>query len=224
MPKLQHLIPAAAAVLALAAPLAQAAPATALSEGFNNVANLAGNGWTLLNLSTPVGPTGWFQGQTAVFTAQAGADDSYVAANYNNAGAGGSISNWLLTPELAVSATGSSTLSFFTRTEAGSTFADHLLVALFDTVSDSVSLLANINATEAAGGYPDGWTRFTVNLGTGVTVGKVGFAYVQANSDNANYIGIDSVTYDIPEPESFGLVALALGGLLLSRRRKTVAG
>lgn len=221
--KLQHLIPAAAAALALAAPLAQAAPEKLLSEGFDNVNDLAGKGWTLLNLSSPVGPTGWFQGQTAVFTAQAGAANAYVAANYNNAEAGGSIANWLLTPELAVAAGGSSSLSFYTRTEAGSNFADHLLVALFDTVNDTVSLLANINATEVAGGYPDGWTKFTVNLGTGVTRGKVGFAYTQTNSDNANYIGIDSVNYDIPEPESFGLVALALGGLLLSRRKNAAA-
>lgn len=223
MLKLQHLIPAAAAALALAAPLAQAAPEKMLTEGFDNVGTLAGKGWTQFNQSAPLGTTGWFQGQPAVFTAQAGAGNSYIAANYNNAQAGGSIANWLWTPELDVSAAGTSWLSFFTRTETGSNFADHLIVTLLDTVTNTVSVLADINANEVAGGYPDGWTQFAVNLGMGVTRGKVGFGYMQANSDNANYIGIDSVSYDIPEPESFGLVALALGGLLLSRRKAVVA-
>jgi hypothetical protein len=230
MLKFKHLLTAAAAAVSLAAPVAQAAPQAAFSEGFD-----VGNpltGWISTNVSTPVGPTGWYQGEPTVFTAQAGADNAYMAANFNNAGAGGVISNWLITPELLLG-TGGGNLSFWTRTEAGSNFADHLRVLFNGTgssvLADFTSVVADINAAEATGAYPDGWTQFSVHLGQGSGVGRVAFVYTQANADNANYIGLDTVAYasevgqQVPEPESFALVALALGGLLVTRRRKAVA-
>ena len=104
------------------------APATAhadplLFEDFSNIGDLAGNGWILQNNSTPGGSTSWFQGNAGVFAATDGTD-GYIAANYLNAGAGGDISNWLLTPELTLN--DGDTLSFMTR--ANGEFADGLEV------------------------------------------------------------------------------------------------
>ena len=44
--------------------------ATLLSEGFDNVSALTGNGWVLTNASVPLGsvPEGWFQGDSGFFS------------------------------------------------------------------------------------------------------------------------------------------------------------
>ena len=89
---LAGLLAAAASSVVLGAPL--------LSEGFNDIATLPGDGWVLINDSAPPGSTGWFQGNPAVFPAASGPADSYIAANFNNAAFGGTVSNWLLTPQL----------------------------------------------------------------------------------------------------------------------------
>lgn len=228
MLKFKHLLTATAAAIALVANVAQAAPVAAFSEGFESGYP---SDWAGVNLSSPTGSTDWDPGDADVFTAQAGTAGSYLAVNYNTATPGGVIDNWLATPELLLGSAGG-TLSFWTRTEAGSNFADRLRVLFNATGSDAVSdfteVVADINANEMAGGYPDGWTKFTVNLGPGSGVGRVAFVYTQANSDNANYIGLDSVEYNsvnnpVPEPESFALVALALGGLMFTRRKAKAA-
>src|ERR1700690_2848835 len=72
-------------------------------ENFDDINTLAGSGWVMTNNSSPIGTTGWFQGNTAVFDAQAGPPDAYIAANFNNAAFGGNISNWLMTPVLDLS-------------------------------------------------------------------------------------------------------------------------
>ena len=45
---------------------------------------------------TPIGSTSWYQGDVSIFTSQAGPADSYIAANFNNAAAGGTIADWLI--------------------------------------------------------------------------------------------------------------------------------
>ena len=75
----------AVALTVCASSFASLSHAALLSEGFNNVGTLAGSGWVMTNLSTAGGTTGWYQGETSVFSAQAGPADSYIAANYNNA-------------------------------------------------------------------------------------------------------------------------------------------
>ena len=104
---------------------ASSAIADDLTEGFNDVSSLPG--WAMINNSSPAGSTGWFQG-TGAFPAQAGPADSYVAANFNDADFGGDISNWLITPEEAL--TNGTTLTFYTRTVPDSGFADRLEVRL----------------------------------------------------------------------------------------------
>ena len=71
-----------AAALAASAALAQ----VTLTENFDNVATLPASGWVQSNNSTPGGLTGWFQGTPGVsFAAAAGAPNSYIAANFDNA-------------------------------------------------------------------------------------------------------------------------------------------
>ena len=215
-----------------AAPVVQATPFT---QGFDNVAGLAGAGWVLTNNSAPPGTTGWFQGNPEVFTAQAGADDAYVAANFLNAGLDGDISNWLLTPELSIH--DGDTLSFWTRT-AASEFPDRLEVRMSTngsssdvgstaaSVGDFTTLLLSINPTLSADGYPQDWKQFSVSVSGlgGAATGRYAFRYfVSDTSLNADYIGIDTVSVEtVPEPvpEPSTLLLLASGGVALLRRRR----
>ncbi|EEF21853.1 conserved hypothetical protein, partial [Ricinus communis] len=88
--------------LLVAAASCSAAAAPLLFEGFNDVRTLPASGWVQINNSSPPGAIGWFQGDPAIFPAASGAADAYVAANFNNAAYGGQVSNWLLTPEVAL--------------------------------------------------------------------------------------------------------------------------
>ncbi len=210
-----------AVLLALGAASSQAS--VLINEGFNSVAGLAGAGWVMSNASAG-GSTGWFQGDVGIFTAQAGADDSYIAANYNNAASGSPIQNWLITPLFTFSQY--ARLDFWTRTD-GSGFADRLTVRYNATGStnlgDFTSTVLSINPSEQAGGYPSAWTAFSALLGNndGGT-GRLAFVYDVSDSDIANYIGIDSVSVQaVPEPASLALVGLALAGAAFGSRRSS---
>ena len=185
-----------------------------LVEGFQTVAL---PGWTLTNQSSPVGSTGWFQGNTVVFNAQAGPADSYIGANFNNTTGANTISNWLITPQ--VMAQDGDVLKFWTRTVTGAAFSDRLQVrsslgATFTAPSGPTGLGSfttlhlDINPTLVSGptgGYPDVWTEFTITVaGVSATPVAMNFAfrYFVTNGgpagDNSNYIGID--TFSLVRP------------------------
>lgn len=203
MRSLPRLLLAAAAVLVSASVAGQP-----LSENFDSVAGLAGAGWVMTNNSNPAGSTGWFQGNTAAFSSQAGAANSYVAANLNGTTFGGNISNWLITPALTNLQDGV-VLTFYTRTETSAPAADRLEVRLSTngastnvgatdaSVGDFTTLLLTVNAALTAGGYPTAWTPFTITLsgiGAGPVTGRIAFRHVVPNSSaNADVVGIDSV-------------------------------
>ena len=184
-----------------------APPPCALPQGFDNINSLPG--WSMQNNSSPLGTTGWFQGNPGEFTSQAGAPNAYIAANFNNTGADGTISNWLLTPTLSL--LNGEQLIFFTRTIAGSSFPDRLQVRMSTnlgstnvgttatSVGDFGTLLLDINPTYNIGGYPESWTPYTVTVSgvPSVVVGRLAFRYFVESGgsagDNSNYIGIDTV-------------------------------
>ena len=200
---------------------AHAAPLL-LSEGFDDMTVLGAAGWVFTNPSGPVG-LDWFQGNSGIFAAQSGAADSYAGANFNSAPGGiGVVDNWLISPELVLGA--GSVLSFFTRTEMAGYF--DLLEVRFG--SGSSSLLANfttlLGTVGSGGSYPaDDWTEVTLNLPTSVS-GRVAFRYSVADANDANYIGIDSVTVAaataVPEPTTWLLAGLGLAAVGATRRRQ----
>ena len=181
------------------------------SEGFDDITTLVSNGWARINHSNPVGTSAWFQGNSTVFTSQAGAPNSYIGANYNNTGSVGTISNWLLTPEINLK--NGDTVSFYTRVPTGAAYPDRLEVRMstagsstdVGTTETSVGVftttLLTINPNLVVGGYPDTWTVYTVTVsGLSVPVsGRFAFRYFVtnggANGANSDYIGIDSFTY-----------------------------
>ncbi len=208
---------AAAAVLLFTA--AAAAHADVLiNEGFNNVATLATNGWILANASTPIGTTpNWFQGDQQIFTSQAGAPDAYVAANYNNAGAGGTLANWLITPTFSTALSG--TVTFWARSEPFDGTADRLAFGF----SSGGSSFADFTLGSART-IGNGWTQYTVDYaahGAGSTA-RFAIEYL-GSADLSNYVGVDTLSVvAIPEPETWALFGLGLGALgFVGRRRKS---
>jgi hypothetical protein len=206
------------------------------SENFDNITTLAGSGWVLVNNSNPVGSTGWFQGDPSVFSSQNGAPDSYIAANFNNAGFGGNISDWLISPEMAFS--NGTVISFYARTEpGGAIFNDSLEVRLStngasadvgttdSSLGDFTTLLLSINSAQT-GSFPEDWTLFTATISglSGSNSGRIAFRYnLTDTSVNGDYIGIDHVS--VPEPGSLVLSLLGAGflGIILFRYKPRLA-
>jgi hypothetical protein len=199
-----------------------------LSEGFDNVSLLPGAGWVTVNNSSPIGSTGWFQGNSGVFASQSGAASSYIAANFNNADFGGNVSNWLLTPVVSL-ATGNM-LSFWVQDEA--VFLGDTLEVRYSTAGSS----SDVGATDTSVGdfsnllqtivWPSnsGWVNLSVALPTLApgTTGRLAFRYViQDTSVNGDYLGIDNLTYGtaVPEPATLALLGTGLAGLVARRRR-----
>ena len=170
------------------------------TEGFNDITNLPG--WIIDNQSNPVGSNSWFQGTTNVFNAHSGADNSYIAANFNNT-AGSDICNYLILPDLAYL----ESISFWTRTSINSNFPDRLLLLHSPTggtntgdcingFGDFTNILLNINPELNVGGFPEDWTQYTSQV---QSTGKVAFVYFVTDGGNgginSNYVGIDTVSW-----------------------------
>jgi hypothetical protein len=209
----------AAAVFSLSvigAPAAQAAGVEVLNEGFSNVSGLSG--WALVNNSVPAGIS-WFQGNSAIFPAQAGAADSYAAASFLGAANGsGTVDNWLITPVLNLS--GATTLSFFTRHDPAAGFSDPLEVRFYSgsgsNPADFTTLLTTVGGSA---GYPADWQQVSATVDAS-GAGRFAFRYF-GDASTLNYVGLDtvSVVTAVPEPSTWAMLAAGLGLFGLRRRQ-----
>jgi hypothetical protein len=215
------------------------AHAQILSEGFDSVTTLAPpatdgpitpTGWVGALRSSPLGVSGIFAG--TVFPPHSGT--GFIAANYQNTSGVGTISTWMISPELTMN--NGDTVSFYTRVPDGSIWADRLQlrmstagsstdVGATDTsVGDFTTVLLEVNPALNAPDYPQVWTEFTATISglAGPTDGRLAFRYYVTSGGpsgtNSNYVGIDTFTY-IPEPGTGMLTLLGLGFLGLCRRR-----
>lgn len=207
---------AALSLAALGTTAARAAGVEVLNEGFDDVGGLAG--WAQVNESVPTG-NGWFQGNTALFTAQAGPIDSYAGANFLGAQNGlGSVDNWLITPVLDLS--GTTVLSFYTRAAADPGFAN-LLEVRYSSGSGTdaagfTTLLASVGGTA---GYPGDWQQYTASV-AGDGAGRFAFRYL-GPANTLSYVGLDtvSVVTAVPEPAAWMMLGMGLGLLTVLRRQ-----
>lgn len=224
MNKLSRLAIAAAAVVLTAG--SASASTVVWSEGFDNGVPA---GWGVFNFSDFASGPGWFQGAASpapFFAAQSGAANSYVAssafigAQTVSGNPEGTVDGYLVSPSLALDR--DLRLRFWTRTVENSAWADYLWVGLL--VNGQFTQLAEVNPTLSLGGYPDAWTEFTAYVaqrGAGVTGNLVFNYFLPDASQVGNYIGLDSVSLQVPEPSGW----LALGGCLIAagvatRRRR----
>ena len=180
-----------------------------LSEGFDDITTLPAAGWAMQNSSSPVGLTSWFQGNPDVFPAHEGAPSAYIGANFNNTAGSGTISNWLMTPEMTLE--NGTEMSFWARaSDAG--WADRLQVRMSTNgsstdvgtsatdVGDFTELLLDINPTYQDGVFINEWVEYTVTV-SGVaspTSGRLAFRYFVESGgpsgNNSDFIGIDEVS------------------------------
>ena len=214
-------------------------PNAVITQGFDTVIPSAGAApvncvaqgatfWVCDNQSSPVGTTGWFNPSATPpsppFPAQAGAATAYIAANFNNTGGTGTISNWLMTPQVQFNP--GATLTFWTRTTTAASFPDRLQVristagastnvgTLATDVGDFTTLVLDVNAGLTAGpgactpppttvGYPNAWCQFTLTSANGIPTtgsGRIAFRYFVTNGGlngaNSDFIGIDTFSFD----------------------------
>ena len=180
-----------------------------LTESFNDITTLEGDGWTLINASATTGTTGWFQGKPSAFHAYSGTPKQYILAEFNNPSNTDVISDWLITPVLSVD--NGYSITFYTRNRSSNPFPDRLQVRLSDAgagstdpsssmdVGSYTNLLLEINPMQTPGQFPNDWTLQSVNVSglSGPTDVRIAFRYYVAdegpNGGNSNYIGIDDV-------------------------------
>ena len=201
--------------LAISGMAMSAQAGTLLNEGFESVADLASKGWVLNNASTVGGTVpGWYQGDESQFAAQSGSPSSYAAANFNNAGAGGTLNNWLITPEFSTGVNGA-TVSFWLRAGAAAGYSDQVAFG----ISNGSSALSAFTMTPVMTVGTDGWMRYAATIG-GNSSYRLALQYTGA-ADLANYVGVDSLEVnDVPEPSTMLSLFAGAMGLALARRRK----
>lgn len=206
------------AAMALAGMAMSAQATVVINEGFENVPGLASQGWVFTNASTPGGITpGWYQGDQGIFNAQSGSANSYAAANYNNAGAGGNLDNWMLTS--AFDASKGATVSFSLRADGIDGYFDQINFGFVNANGSLTGLaLTSVNPVPT-----DGWVQYTAWVGADTLSASTRFAFQYTGAaDTANYVGVDSLVVDVPEPASMMLIAGGLLGLGAARRRSRV--
>lgn len=191
------------------------------SENFTATFSPSANGWFQQNNSVPMGSGTWFQGSTSVFPAFNGQPNDFFACNFSSqANSPGGISNFLITPTLNL--VNGAVFRFYTRTSSTSpsVYPDRLQLLMSQgsgtgsigsgtaAVGTFTDLLLDINPNLSPAGYPFVWSAFTGTVAgvTGTVVGRFAFRYFVSdggpNGTNSDYIGIDSVTYTMPCPQS----------------------
>ena len=111
-------------------------------------------------------------------------------------------------------------VSFYARTEDATLgFLDSItLMVSTNGASTNLSDFAPL-LTIGPGSLLDSWTNYTALLGT-IGSGRIAFVYGVGDVNDANYIGLDTITVAVPEPVSLALVGLGLGLIGVMRRRR----
>lgn len=187
-------------------------------------------GWVDVNRST-LPADNWGGGNPNIFAAQSGAASSYIANSYEAGGGTGGVSDWLLTPVVAIG--NGYTFSFYVRADVDTAAYPDSLQVLYSTSGASTNvgttgvftLLTTINAGLLPGGFPTDWTLVTTTvsgLTGGLSTGRFALRYVLADdATQGSYIGVDSITVTaVPEPGSIALFALGLGAMGVGLRCK----
>jgi hypothetical protein len=207
------------AALALSGVFASAQAGVLLQQGFDDINAMPG--WVMTNASTSGGLTpGWYQGDEQQLVSHSGALNSYIAANYNNAPAGGEINSWLITPVFSTET--AVVVSLWLQGAFQQGYFDQVAFGF----SKGSSAIADFTVGAITIAPIGGWVLYTLNLdaqGAGST-GRFAIQYTN-QADLANYIGVDDLSIatraaEVPEPATMLVMATGLIGLAAARRRR----
>jgi len=166
-------------------------------DGDNSVAGLTAKGYTTYFRGTggPGIAPEWIQGDTSVFFAFNGNDSSYVAGTFQSVTNTNDIDNWLVLDTLNITA--GNVLSFFCRTELGSTFPDSIRVMYNAT---GATLPEDLNWVELGRFEVDvagTWIKHSYAAPNSSATGMFAIRYAVADGgpagNNSDYIGIDQI-------------------------------
>jgi len=203
------------------------------SFGFDSApAAMTVAGWQFTNQSAPLGASTWVNAtftvplNGAIFgsgnvntvpVGQAGGNNSFALVNFNSTTGAGTISNWLITPDITVE--NGDVVTFYSRkgTDGTTDFPDRLELRMSTAgitvvpstgptdVGTFTTLGVSINPNLALGFvYPKVWTQYTYTVSglSGPTAVKLAFRYFVTNGgpagDNSDLIGIDTFSVDRP--------------------------
>ncbi len=203
-----------------------------LEENFNTLPTpiVLPNGWTSTNLSSPIGTTSWFTGNSANFISFNGPDNGYIGVNFNSGAGLSTLNNWLMSPTITVQ--NGDQVSFYTRTIGGSPYPDRIELrqSILGASSTNPSGLTNVgsyttlcltvNSELTQGGYPETWTKFTYTVTglTGQVSSRFAIRYTVANGgplgDNSNYIGVDAFQVKRPVTNDLSLNSVTVPAFL----------
>ncbi len=200
------------------------------SFGFDGTtAAMISAGWQQTNQSSPAGASTWSNASftlplaSAIFGSgntttlpmgQAGGNNSFALVNFNSTTGAGTISNWLITPDITVQ--NGDIVTFYSRkgTDGTTDFPDRLELRMSSGatvlpsggsagVGSFTTVCLTINPALAAGFvYPKTWTQYsyTVSGLSGLTPVKFAFRYYVTNGGpsgaNSDIIGIDTFSVD----------------------------
>lgn len=173
--------------------------------------------WTIASFTTPL--TGAIFGSgntTTVPVGQAGGDNSFALVNFNSTTGTGTISNWLITPEITVE--NGDVVTFYSRkgTDGTTDYPDRLelrmssstLVVPSGGITDVGSfntLCTSVNPNLLGGFvYPKVWTQYTYTVSglSASTTVNFAFRYYVTNGGpsgaNSDIIGLDTFSVDRP--------------------------
>jgi hypothetical protein len=187
---------------------------TSFTEEFQNVYMLQQKGWVIKDntVDSSGASAPWNQGSAGPdklgvwygFNAYSYTltPDEFIYSYIVEADSNHSISSWLISPVLTVK--NGDKISFYTRGDSTGVFTDRMQVLMshstssdvggtINSVGDFTTTLLDINASQAAAGYPTSWTRYEY-IFSGISEKnevRIAFRHYDDNPINARGVGID---------------------------------
>lgn len=172
--------------------------------------------WTIASYTTPLtNPLFGSGNTTTVPVGQAGGNNSFALVNFTSTSGAGTISNWLITPDIIVQ--NGDVVTFYSRkgTDGTTDYPDRLELRMSTATTTVIpsggsaglgsftTVCTTVNPSLLGGFvYPKAWTQYsyTVSGLSGPTSVKFAFRYFVTNGGpsgaNSDLIGIDSFSVD----------------------------